>query len=314
MPLRLRSWCAALAVALAALGVGACSSGGASPPVPSTPAAQLPPSTGSHVVVVIMENKERPSVLGSRQAPYVNSLARRYAAPRNLFAIRHPSLPNYMALIGGSTFGVRSDCSGCNQSATNLVDQFEGAGIGWRAYMEGLPHPCFTGSSSGGYAKKHDPFAYFKTITADPARCANIVPASDLRGDLSAGRLPDFAWITPDLCNDTHDCSVAHGDRYLAKLIPSLLRELGPHGFLVLTWDEGTSSRGCCGVAHGGRIATVIAGPDVRRGARPAAAYSHYSTLRTIEDAFGLPPLRGAGAASTRPLDAAFKRPPRLRP
>jgi hypothetical protein len=97
-------------------------------------------------------------------------------------------------------------------------------------------------------------------------------------------------------------------------VLPALLHELGPHGFLALTYDEGDSDAGCCaGLAHGGHIATVIAGPDVKRGAHPAFAYSHLSTLRTIEDAFRLPHLRDAGARGVRPLDAVFTRRPRLR-
>jgi hypothetical protein len=309
--MRLRSAIVSVAVALTALGLMACASGGAaSAPVPTT----AKPSPGSRIVMVMMENKERGSVIGSRNAPYINSLAKRYAAPRNFFAIRHPSLPNYLALLGGSTFGVTSDCTGCNQSATNLVDQFEGAGVSWKAYMEGMPRPCYKGGGSGRYAKKHNPFAYFHTITDDAARCAKIVPATQLKTDLANGTLPQFVFITPDLCNDMHDCSVAHGDHYLAQLIPPLLKQLGPDGFLILNWDEGSTNASCCaGTAKGGRIPVVLAGPRVKRGTQPAAAYSHYSTLRTIEDAFALPPLRNAGNPATRPLDAIFSRPPRLR-
>jgi hypothetical protein len=298
--MRLASACAALAV----LAVAGCAG--------SEPTRAAP--SGSHVVVVMMENKERPSVIGSPNAPYVNRLARRYAAPRNYFGVAHPSLPNYLSLLGGSTFGVRSDCTGCNQGATNLVDQLEAAGVSWKAYMEGMPRACFKGASSGRYAKKHNPFAYFRTIMDDPDRCAKVVPGSRLKGDLKDGGLPELAFITPDLCNDTHDCSVRHGDRYLSGLIPPLLRALGPDGFLVLAWEEGSTNAGCCGrTARGGRVPVVVAGPRVRRGARPAAAFSHYSTLRTIEDAFRLPHLRGAGNRATRPLHALFTTPPRLR-
>lgn len=305
---------AVLALALAICACSTSSGANSKAPVPTTPAAALPASNASHVVMILMENKERGSVIGSSHAPYINSLARRYASPPNFYGVSHPSLPNYLALIGGSTFGVRSDCTGCQQGSTNLVDQFEAKGVSWKAYMEGMPRPCFKGGSSGAYAKKHDPFAYFNDIVSNPARCAKIVPATQLKGDLTAGRLPDFVWISPNLCNDMHDCTVAHGDQYLAKLVPPLLQELGPHGVLILTFDEGSSNASCCGgLARGGRIPTVIAGPGVRRGAKPATAYSHYSTLRTVEDAFGLPHLRSAAASATKPLDAAFKVKPRLR-
>jgi phosphatidylinositol-3-phosphatase len=294
---------AALAALLAAalLVLAACSDGAGSPPVV---AAKRSP--GSRVVVIVMENKERTQVLGSPQAPYLTRLARRYASPSQFYGIRHPSLPNYLALIGGSTFGVQSDCTSCNQSGRTLVDQLEGARISWRAYMEGMPKPCFTGAESGRYAKRHNPFAYFRGITGNPSRCAKVVPGSRLASDLRGGKLPRFVWLTPDLCNDMHDCSVKHGDSYLAKQVPPLLRQLGPRGFLVITFDEGESSAG-----GGGRIPTIVAGPGVRRGAQPSTRYNHYSTLRTIEDALGLPHLRSAG--SVKSLSAVFTTPPRLR-
>jgi hypothetical protein len=252
-------------------------------------------------------------VIGSRNAPYVQSLARRYASALHFFGIRHPSLPNYLALVSGSTQGVTSDCTGCQRSGKNLVDQLESAGVSWKAYMEDMPAPCFKGATHRGYAKKHDPFMYFTDVVNDPARCSKVVPAQQLAADLQKGALPAFAWLTPNLCHDTHDCSVATGDRYLRQVVPPLLHELGPHGFLVLTWDEGDSDKGCCGgLAKGGRIATIVAGPAVRRGAQLGTAYSHYSTLRTIEDALGLPPLGAAGSPFVKPLDEAFTAPPKL--
>jgi hypothetical protein len=293
---------AALPAVLAAalLVLAACSHGAGPPPV----AAKRSP--GSRIVVIVMENKERAQVLGSPQAPYLTGLARRYAAPSRFYGVRHPSLPNYLALIGGSTFGVHTDCTSCVQSGPTLADQLDSAKVPWRAYMEGMPKPCFTGAGSGRYAKRHNPFVYFRSIIQNRARCAKVVPASRLATDLRNGTLPKFVWLTPDLCDDMHDCSVSHGDSYLSKWIPPLLKQLGPHGFLVLTFDEGSSNAG-----GGGKIPTIIAGPQVRPGTQPTTRLSHYSTLRTIEDSFGLPHLRNATTA--KPLDAAFTTPPRLR-
>ena len=310
---RVRTRLSALAVALAAvLGTTACGSAAthdnASLPSPRL----LPASRTSHVVVIVMENKEASEVLGSDRAPYLTKLAKRNAAPRKFFAIQHPSLPNYLALIGGSTFGVTDDCTDCNVKGSSLADQLEQRGYSWKAYMQGMPRDCYPGGESGSYAKKHDPFMYFDRIRKDPRRCQRVVRYRRLRDDLRAGRLPDFAWISPDLCHDTHDCSIKTGDGFLASLVPALLRELGPHGFLFVTYDEGESDAGCCGYAHGGRIATVIAGPDVRPGVRGPGVYTHYSTLRTIEDAFGLPHLgKAARASSLAPL---FKQAPSVAP
>jgi hypothetical protein len=265
----------------------------------------------SHVVVIVMENKDCGDVIGNQQAPFLNELARRYALATNYFAVSHPSLPNYLALIGGSTFGIKSDCTGCGVQATNLVDQLERAGISWKAYMEGLPRPCFTGVSAGRYAKKHNPFAYYTDVAGIRGRCSRVVPLTRLPSDVKAGKLPAFTWITPDLCHDMHDCGVAAGDRFLAGLVPRLLRALGPKGALFITWDEGETdtARGCCDKAAGGRVATIVAGPLARRGARVTIPYDHYSLLRTIEDAWQLPELGNAGCSCTRPLTALLGAP-----
>ena len=111
-----------------------------------------------------------------------------------------------------------------------------------------------------------------------------------------------------------HDCPVAAGDRFLARRVPILLRALGPEGYLVLTWDEGASDRGCCGGSSGGHIATVVAGPLVRRGARAGRPVDHYGVLGTIEDTLGLPRLGAAADSAHGSLDALFSRRPRIRP
>ena len=99
------------------------------------------------------------------------------------------------------------------------------------------------------------------------------------------------------------------GDRFLARTVPGLLRALGPHGYLVLTWDEGSTNQGCCGAAAGGHIVTILAGPDVRRGARMATPVDHYGVLGTIESSLGLPALAGAADPRSGRLTALFKKP-----
>jgi hypothetical protein len=194
-------------------------------------------------------------------------------------------------------------------NARTLPDQLEAAGFTWRGYMEGLPRPCFKGAEHGQYVKKHDPFLYFDSIRNSANRCRNVVSYNRLASDLRNGTLPDFAFITPDLCNDTHDCGVRTGDKHLAHIVPRLLRELGPRGILFVTYDEGRSNNGCCGLAKGGRIATVVAGPDVRRGVVVPGRYTLYSILRTIEEAFGVPLLRHAGDSGARSMELHFTRP-----
>jgi len=290
---------AAIAVARGGHGGGG---GSLSPLVPLGHAARR-----SHVVVLVMENKERSSVIGSAGAPYLTHLARRYGQALNGFGVRHPSLPNYIALVSGSTQGIASDCTSCSADAPNLADQLERAHRTWKAYLEGLPGPCARPAGAGRYAKKHDPFAYDDAIARDTSRCRRRVPLSRLAGDVRRDRLPDFAFIAPDLCHDTHDCSVATGDRFLARLVPGLIPALGPHGFLVVTYDEGASDAACCGDPGGGRIPTVVAGPDVRAGAVMRHPLDHYGILRSVETAFGLPRLGAARSARHGSLAPLFR-------
>jgi hypothetical protein len=275
--------------------------------VPS-PLARAPGGPPSHIALIVLENHEYGQVIGSPQAPYINRLASAAALARNLYAIAHPSLPNYLALTGGSTFSIDSDCTDCSVTAKSLVDQLEAADLSWKAYMEGLPHSCFTGaSSSRAYAKKHDPFAYYTRVTENPARCRRIVPLDQLAADERAGRLPDFLWITPNLCHDMHDCPVAAGDRFLAGLVPALLRALGPRGLLIVTWDEGTSDDGCCRLAAGGHVPTILAGGDAEPGARLDTPADTYSILQTVEDLLGLPRLRAAACPCTPSLERLLR-------
>jgi hypothetical protein len=255
------------------------------------------PGAPGRIAVIVMENKEYGDVIGSAAAPFINALAQHYALARGMYAVTHPSLPNYLALTGGSTFGISSDCTACGVGATSIVDQLERAHVSWRAYMEDLPRACFTRASAGDYAKKHDPFVYYTRIVKNRAWCARVVALTRLTADERAGALPRFIWITPNLCHDMHDCSVATGDRFLSSLVPPLLRSLGPRGLLFITWDEGTSDSGCCRLASGGHIATIVAGPGAKPGARLNTPTDHYSLLQTIEDLLGFRRLRAAACA-----------------
>ena len=278
-------------------------------------AAQPPTTTRPHVVVIVMENKEASQVLGNRSAPYLNSLVRRYGLATQSFGVTHPSLPNYLALTSGSTQGITSDCTSCSVNAPNIVDQLTRAGVSWKAYLEGYPGHCFTGATAGAYAKRHNPFIYYTDVAHDRARCSRFVGFGALSADLRAGQLPTYSWITPSVCNDTHDCGVAVGDRFLAATVPSLLSALGPHGFLVLTWDEGASNAGCCGgAARGGHIATLVAGPDVIPGSRESSPVDHYGVLATIERALALPLLGQAANPHNGGLDPLLRPQPVVHP
>ena len=256
-----------------------------------------------------MENREASQIAGSPAAPYINQLAGQYGRAANYFGISHPSLPNYLALIGGDTFGVTSDCLDCFVNGDNIAGQLEKAGRTWKAYMEDMPQPCYQGvGTNGGYAQKHNPFIYFNNIRTEPARCQKIVPLTQLQTDLGDGAVPDFVWISPNLCHDMHDCSVQTGDAWLQSWIPKILSSPAwkDGGVLFVTFDEGTTGAGCCRYAAGGNIDTLVISPLVQAGFVSQVPYDHYSLLRTIEQAWRLPLLGKAGSAVTAPMTDFF--------
>jgi len=276
--------------------------GPAEPAVPSSTPAQ-------HIVVIAMENKEYVQIIGSSDAPYLNRLAKGKVLLTNEYAITHPSLPNYLALTGGSTFGITSDCIDCNVKGRNLVDQLEGHGMSWKAYMQSMPKPCFTDASAGtapnDYAKKHDPFMYFDDVRNDNTRCNQIVPFSQLRTDLNG--LPQFTWISPNECKDMHSCSIATGDSWLKLWVPKIIPALGTNGILMVLFDEGSSDAACCSLGFGGgHVAAVIAGPGAKDSTTIGAAADHNSLLRLIEDELGFRRLRNA-ADPTTPTISGWK-------
>jgi acid phosphatase len=237
-----------------------------------------------HVIVIVFENKERGSVLGNRSAPTFNSLASRSAVLAGYRGVTHPSLPNYLALVSGSTQGVTDDCTSCSTGGRSLADTLEAKGRTWKTYAEGLPRSGWTGAATGRYVKRHVPFLYFRRVLTRPARLRNVVPLTALSRDLAAKRLPDFSLVVPDMCHDMHDCSVATGDAWLKRFVPPLLRSRQlANSAVFIVFDESDSADP--------RVAGLALGPLVRPGSVYAPAMSHYGLLRTIEDAWGLPRL-----------------------
>ena len=275
-------------------------------PLPASPTAALdfPSPTAptpdpaipdfSHIVIVIFENKEFDKVIGNPQMPVYNRLAREYTLLSSHYAVAHPSLPNYIALVSGDTFGIDSDCRDCFVNAPSLPDLIEQSGRTWKTYQEDMPAPCFLGNK-GDYAQKHNPFVYFDPIRLDAARCErSVVPLAELDVDLEAGTLPDFIFISPNLCHDSHDCGLDVSDQWLDGLLKKLLPALDATGepyLVALTFDEGNRSGSCCGLPEqaGGRVATVLLSPQARSGFQDETPYSHYSLLKTISAAWGLP-------------------------
>lgn len=265
----------------------------------------------SHVIVMIFENEEITNIIGNSSLPNFNRLAQQYTLLTNDFAVTHPSLPNYIALTSGDTQGITSDCSTCFVNATNLPDSLEQSGRSWKAYMEDMPAPCSL-TDQGNYAEKHNPFVYYNDIRTNTTRCQqHDVPLTQLDSDLQNNQLPAFAWITPNLCNDGHDCGASAADKFLGPEVDKIInsQSFDQNSLLIVTFDEGSTAGSCCGLPKkaGGRITTLLISKLVKAGFQDSTPYSHYSILKTIEDAWGLPELGHSGDLQTPLITDAWK-------
>src|SRR5260370_687216 len=168
------------------------------PPVPSPTTTSPKPLIPhfSKVIVILRENEEYSSIIGDPSAPYINALAAGGALATQYYALSHPSLPNSLALTGGSTFGVTTDCTpgpSCT-GGKSVVEEMAAAGIGWRAYMQDMPGPCAQ-ADSGEYAVHHDPFVYYNGIVA--GSCGNILAGAQPPPRLARRRLPPVHALSP---------------------------------------------------------------------------------------------------------------------
>ncbi len=228
---------AALVVVLAGVGAGvSCGGGSFQSPAAADPAGKFPHL--ARVAVYVLENKGYDQVIGSPDAPYLNSLARRYGLATRYYAIAHPSLPNYIALTGGSVGEVTGNCTGCDTPGPNLVGQLDAAGLSWKAYFEELTSSRRPGKSTQSYNPHYNPFVYYEAVRGTPKDRSRVVGFDGLRSELNRGQMPDFTWIAPGVRHDGHNSSLRTADRYASRLVPQVIRALEPNGVLYLTWDE----------------------------------------------------------------------------
>jgi hypothetical protein len=239
-----------------------------------------------------MENRDYGQVIGSPDAPYINELAHECGLATDFHAETHPSLPNYIALTSGDTQGIADD----GPPAAHPLDVpsiFSQLGMGWRALQESMPGNCRL-SSSGLYAVRHNPAAYYVPVRTACMR--QDVPLED-PPDVSAR----FTFITPDLCSDMHDCSTGVGDRWLARWLPKIFDSpeyASGTTAVFLTWDEDDHRRE-------NHIATLVMSPSTRRATTASERFDHYSLLRTTEELLGIRSYLGH-AASAPSMRAAF--------
>lgn len=274
-----------------------------------------------HIFVVMEENHEYSQIIGNSNAPNLNQYATTYGLATNYDAVTHPSAPNYVALVGGSYFGIQDD-NGWQTHKLNdpdLTSQLEAASKTWKGYFQGLPHPGYTGdcypTSTCYYASKHNGPIYFDVVNSSKIELKHEVPVTQLATDLTH-KLPNFAVIVPDQCHDMHGgygtCAswsdaklVSTADTYAAGLVSQITGATfwsAGNNAIVFVWDEGSTN-----IGGGGHVAAIVITSTGPRALKDNTAYTHYGLLATVEDALGVGCLQNSCTAT--PMAALFAHP-----
>ena len=259
-----------------------CNSGPTPSGTPTPVSSQTPVALPhfDHIVVAVEENHGYSEIIGSSDAPYINSLASQGASFTDSHAITHPSEPNYLALFAGSTLGVTDDSCPINVSAPDLGGELIAKSQTFTGYAESLPGVGFTGCTSGDYARKHSPWVNFSDVPASDNQ-----PFTNFPTDFT--KLPTVSFVVPNLQDDMHDGTVQQGDDWLRGHLDSYIQWAKTHNSLfILTWDEDDGS-------DTNQIATIFVGAHMKAG-QYSETINHYSVLSTIEDIYGLPYIHNA--------------------
>jgi len=265
-----------------------------------------------HVFVIMMENTGYSDLIGNSNAPWINAAAASHGLATNYTGVSHPSQPNYVAATSGALNGVVDD-NDITIDVPNIVDQVEGSGRTWTAYMQSmslcttkLDHAC----GNQLYERKHNPFVSYADVQSSASRMANIVDFGQLDSDLASGSMANYVWISPDQCHDMHGraapstdpCNfgdvpglIATGDAFLSDTVGKIMASPAWNGNSVIfvTWDESdfpfNDVSGCCdGVPGGGHVVTLVISHSDHSARTSSVAYNHYSMLATIEQGWQL--------------------------
>ena len=266
-----------------------------------------------HVFLIIMENEGYNGIIGNQYSPILNALAKDYGLATNYSGVGDPSEPNYVAMLGGDTFGISDDnpfwFPGHTVSASNLLSEMEGAGKTWRGYFQNMPSPgyegyCYPDKCNGipdadtQYVSKHNGIMNFANLQSQ-TELGRMYPVTQLSADLAAGTVPNFSYIVPDECHDTHGAPpwcldsgslsslqtswlITQGDAYVGQLVNQITSSstwTTGNTAIVITFDEGNTANS--------NIATIVVTNHGPRGITDKTSYNHYSLLASLQHTFG---------------------------
>jgi len=257
-----------------------------------------------HVFVVVEENNNYASVIGNSSMPYLNGLAKSYGLGTQYYANTHPSIGNYFMLTTGQIITNNDGYTG-TVTADNVVRHLMTAGKTWKSYEESLPYTGYIQPDVGLYARRHCPLSFFSDVINSSSEKLNLVPFTQFATDLANGHLPQYSFITPNLCNDAHNCSLATADGWLKKNIAPLIASntFKDGGLLIILFDESANDN----THGGGRVAWVAVSPQFSKmGYKSTTLYQHQNTLRLMLQGLGVTSYPGT-ASSVNDMGEFFK-------
>jgi len=273
--------------------------------VTTSPPSATPSTAGpfGHVFILVEENANYSDVIGSSAMPYLNGLTNQYGLATQFYADTHPSIGNYLMLTAGQV--LTNDDSQTPQSfpvsVDNVVRELIASGNSWKQYAESIPSVGYLGDDSsccgGQYYAHHVPLPYMTDAQA-ASQLPKIVPFTQLSSDLSNNALPNYGFITPNGCDDAHDCGLNVADNWLKTNIDPLIKspQFQKDGLLVIVFDESDTDN----TNGGGRVATVIVSPFAKPGYQSTTIYQHESVLRLMLEGLGVKTLPGSAASAPK--------------
>jgi phosphatidylinositol-3-phosphatase len=308
--------------------LASCSTRRATSPGASAVVVPAPTPRFEHVVVVVEENQSYDDVIGNNDMPYLNSLASGYGVATDYYANTHPSINNYFILTSGMPgtklpwIGLMADAYTGDVARQNIASILTSRGMTWKSYAESLPRAGYVGSDTGLYVKRHNPFAYYRSIRRDESQRKNIVPFEQFAKDLKSDTLPNYSFIAPNLYGDAHNDSETRerascGDHHALRQADDWLKtNISPlvesqtfkkSGLLIVVFDEACDSGRKADSRYdpkerklkgGGHVPAVIVSSLTPAGTKSKLLYHHESVLRLSLEALGIDKMPGyAGSA-----------------
>ncbi|KAE9380393.1 phosphoesterase-domain-containing protein [Stipitochalara longipes BDJ] len=263
--------------------------------IPSSPTSNVKGKAFDRIIHIWLENTDFDKAAAD---PNLQWLASQGILLTNYWAVTHPSEPNYIASVGGDTFGMENDdFNRIPSNISTVVDLLDTKGIAWGEYQEDLPYAGYIGfnftnqqnTSNNDYVRKHNPLVIYDSVANNATRLSQIKNFTSFTSDLNAQTLPQWSFITPNMTNDGHDTTITFAANWARTFLTPLLGNpyFMNNTLVVLTFDEDDT------YTEHNTVFTVLLGGAVagHQNTTDDTFYNHYSLLSTVELNWGLPSL-----------------------